>query len=148
MAALALDFCSLSQEQSVLDVNSEITNGIFDLRMAKQDLDRADVAGGAIDHRRFGTTEGMRSIFGFTQSNGSDPLINEPSILASAHVMAVIDPAWEHEVGMIASSSLKPRGQRGPNVGGNFELNWPIGLLLNDRGAVSDFGSGDQVSDL
>lgn len=148
MAALVSDFCSLSQEQSVLDVYSEIANRVLDFRVAEQYLDCADVPGCAINHRRFGAAKRMSSILRLAQSNGSDPLINEPSILASAHVMAVVDPAWEHEVGMIASSSLQPCGQRSPNVGGNFELNWPIGLLLNDRGAVSDLGSGDQVPDL
>ena len=54
MTALALDFCSLGQEQSVLNVYSEITNRVLDLRMAEEDLDRANVSGCPVNHRGLG----------------------------------------------------------------------------------------------
>ena len=57
MAAHLLDFCSLSQKQSVLNVYSKITNRILDFRMAKQDLNRANVSCGAINHRGLGPSQ-------------------------------------------------------------------------------------------
>jgi transposase len=45
------NFRPLRQEQRVLDVNAEVAHRVLDLRMPEQDLDRADVASGPVDHR-------------------------------------------------------------------------------------------------
>lgn len=48
---MASDFSPLSQEQSIFDIDAKIAHRVLDLGVAKQDLDRADVPGCAIDHR-------------------------------------------------------------------------------------------------
>jgi hypothetical protein len=45
------DFCSLGEEQCVVDVNSEIADGVFDLAVTQQDLDGSGVSMPALSAR-------------------------------------------------------------------------------------------------
>lgn len=44
------DFSPLSEHQGIFDVNAEVPDGVLDLRMPEQDLDRAQVPSGLVDH--------------------------------------------------------------------------------------------------
>ena len=50
------DLSSLSQDQCIFDIDAEIPDGVFDLRVAERDLDRPKIAGGFVDHCRLGST--------------------------------------------------------------------------------------------
>jgi hypothetical protein len=52
-----LDFSSLGEEQSILDIHAEVSDSVFDLRVSEQDLDRTDVSCRPVDQRRLCSPE-------------------------------------------------------------------------------------------
>jgi hypothetical protein len=52
-----LDFCGFGKGQSILNIDTKIADGAFDLRVAKQDLYGAQIARLLIYNRRLGTTQ-------------------------------------------------------------------------------------------
>lgn len=50
-----------SDSQRIVDLDAEVSDGAFDLRMPQKQLDGAQVAGLLIDQRGFGATDRMRS---------------------------------------------------------------------------------------
>jgi hypothetical protein len=55
--------CSdFGQKQSILDIHTEMPNSVLDLGVAEQDLDRAQVTGGLVNHSRLRSSKGMRSV--------------------------------------------------------------------------------------
>jgi len=57
-----LDFSLLGNFQGVIDLDAEISNGAFQLGMAKQELNGPQVLRALVDQRRFGSPHGMRPI--------------------------------------------------------------------------------------
>ena len=89
----------------------------------------------------------MRSILGATQSDCSHPFIEQTRILAGAHVVRVVDTAWEDEVARRATTSLQPGNQACPDIGGQFELYRSTSFLLHDYSAGPYVGTGHKVAD-
>ena len=78
--ALLSDFGSLCENEGIFDVDAEMSDGVIDLRMAQQKLDRPQVAGGLEDHGCFGEAKRMGAVFGAPKSDGIDSLVDEPGI--------------------------------------------------------------------
>lgn len=57
------DFRPLCQQQSVLHVDTKISDRVLDLGVTEQDLDGADVARRLLDHGRLRATERVSAIF-------------------------------------------------------------------------------------
>ena len=51
------------QRESVVNIHTKIPDGILDLAMPEQNLDRPQVAGGLVNDRRLRSAQRMRSIF-------------------------------------------------------------------------------------
>ena len=49
----------------------------------------------------------MRPVVLVAQSNSADPLVDEPSILPSADMIGMIDPAWKDEVVERAAAGVR-----------------------------------------
>ena len=73
----------------------------------------------------------MRPVVLVAQSNSADPLINEPSILPSADMIGMIDPAWKDEVVERAAAAFEPCQNTAASGLEELELNGSAGLLLN-----------------
>ena len=115
-----LNLRPLSQEQSVLDIDAEASDGVLDFGMAQKDLDCPDVACRPVDHRRLCSPERVRSIFGTPQADRSDPIVNQTRILPSATVLRGDNPTRKDEVAHRAATSLKPREQAYADIGCQF----------------------------
>ena len=59
----------------------------------------------------------------------------------------VIVPAREYEVVQCATAAFKPCAHRLPGRVHQLELYGPLGLLLNDNGAVTDTSARNYISD-
>lgn len=141
-----LNFDTLCQEQSVFDIDTKIADRILDLGMTQQNLDCPNVAGGPIDHRGFCPPKRVRSVFGLPKTNCSHPFINQAGILARAHVSGVVDSAGKEIFDRGAAPSLQPCQQCRSHIGGEFELHWSIGFLLDDDRAIADVGTGNHIA--
>lgn len=140
------DFYPLRQEQRVLHVDTKISNRVFNLGMTEQNLDGTDVSRRLVDHRRLRPTERVSPIFLGTQTNRGHSLINEAGVLPRAHVICVVDPAWESIVLDCAAAPFESDQQTCSHVAGDLELNRTTGLLLNDDRSSSDLPSDDNIT--
>jgi hypothetical protein len=66
------------------------------------------------------------------QSDPGHPLIDKSSILPSADMIGVIDPARKDELVKRAASAFEPRQNAAAGGLKEFKLNGPAGLLLDD----------------
>jgi len=143
-----LNFGAFCEGQGILDVHAEVSYSVLDLRVAQQDLDRPEIAGGLVDHRRFRATKRVRPVFGAAKSDRVDPLIHQTSILPRAKVPRVVDAARKCLVLDATTSAFEPREKACSDIGRKLELDRASGLLLcNDR-AGSNISPGDEVADL
>ena len=88
----------------------------------------------------------MRPVVLPAQSDPGDPLINEPSILPSADMIGMIDPAWKDEVVERAAAAFEPCQDTAASGFEELELNGPAGLLLNDDRACSNPATADEIA--
>jgi hypothetical protein len=72
--------------------------------------------------------------------------VYEPGVLSRTHVGHVIVAAWKDEVVQRAAPPLQPCAHRLPSRVHEFELNRPLGFLLNDEGTVTDTPACDDIS--
>jgi hypothetical protein len=50
----ALNLDPLGEKQSIIDIDAKIPDRVLDLTVSQQNLNRAQIAGGLVDHRGFG----------------------------------------------------------------------------------------------
>jgi len=106
--------------------------------MTKQDLDCPDVACGFVDDRGFGSAQRLGAVLIRSQTDGRNPLINKPSVLARTQVAIRINSAWKYEVLDVTSSELQPGKQTGTCVRSDLKLNRATCLALGDCRSRSD----------
>jgi len=123
---------ALGESERILDVHAQVPNGALDLRMAEQDLHGAQVARLLVDDRGLGSSQRVRPVILWPQSDASHPFINEPGILPSANMIGVIDAARKDEFVKRAASAFKPDHDAASGGFEQLKLNRPTCLLLND----------------
>ena len=143
-----LDLRFLCERQGVFDVDTEVADRALDLGMPEQDLYGAQVARLLVDYRGLGSAERVRDVVLTPKAGSVDSFLHEPSILARADVLSVVDPAREHMVGHRTSSALQPRAQAALGVVEQLELHRPLRLLLDHDGAGTDAAAQHDVADL
>ena len=89
----------------------------------------------------------MRAIFAAIETDRCDPFVNKARVLPGAEVAHIVDPAWEDEIEDRAATALQPFLQAPACLRHDLELNWPAGLLLDNRRAVADLAAADDVTD-
>jgi hypothetical protein len=103
-----LHLSALGEGERILYVDAQIANGALDLGVAEQDLHSAQVARLLIDDGRLGSAQRMGPVILRPQSDSSYPLINKSSILPSADMIGVIDPARDDELVKSSTSAFEP----------------------------------------
>lgn len=71
--------------------DTEVSNGVFDFGVSKQNLNSSEIAGSLVDQGGLGTAERMRSVFLGVQANRRNPFIDQSRVLSSAEVPFVVD---------------------------------------------------------
>ena len=97
---------ALRMLQSILYVDTKVTNGALDFRMPKQDVNGAQVAGCLVDDRHLRSPQRVGAIFLGLQADPDDSFMNRARILACAHVRGAVVPAWEDIIIERSSASL------------------------------------------
>ncbi len=90
----------------------------------------------------------MRPVFMHIKADCTDPLVNQPCILAGAEMAHVIDTAWDDKIVVRTSPTVKPLEKGLARLSHDFELDRTLGLLLHDRGPVFDCPTSDDITDL
>ena len=65
----------------IIDFDTKVSNRTFNLRVAKQELDRAEIAGLPIDFRRLRATKRVRAVTARIEANGRHPVASQPRVL-------------------------------------------------------------------
>jgi hypothetical protein len=81
----------------IIDFDAEIPHGAFDFRVTQQQLDRAQIAGTAVDQYGLRAPQRMRAEFRRIKSNAGHPLLDEPSVLPSRQ-STLVATACEEEL--------------------------------------------------
>src|SRR6202048_3363697 len=91
------DFDLLSDGKRIIDLDSEISDGTFHFLVAKQKLDRTQVAGATVDQGRLRAAERVRGKDVRVQSDARDPLCDEPRVLPCCHGLTKPSAAGEQK---------------------------------------------------
>lgn len=67
---------ALSERERILNVDTEVANRAFNLRVTQEDLDGTQIARLFINDGRLGAAQRMCAIIFRAQSNASNPFIN------------------------------------------------------------------------
>jgi hypothetical protein len=117
--------------ERILYLDAQTANGALDLRVAEHDLLGAQVAS-LFDDGGLGSAQRMRPVVLGLSSDPGQPLIDESSILPSADIIGVIDPARKDELARRAASAFEPAQNAAAGRLKKLKLNRPAGLLLDD----------------
>jgi hypothetical protein len=137
----------LGDAEGVVDLDAKVADRAFELHVPEEQLDRPQVARLLIDLGRVRSAHRM-CVSGAVEPGALDPAMDDPRILPG-EVRLRPEAAGEEVPSVICGLDLeKPVLDRGSGLFGNFELDRSAGLLLNDRGTVSDSAVGANIVDL
>jgi hypothetical protein len=142
-----LEFDLLRDAQRVVDLDAEITNRAFQLRMPEQQLNGSQVARLLVNLCYLGSPHRVRSVGRAIKSSTFDPLMHDACVLPGRDVRMVMNPAWEKILPGAELGVGHPVAHRGPRLLGNLELDGPACFLLDHSGAVPDMPSYADVVD-
>jgi hypothetical protein len=123
----------LDEIERIFDVDAEIANRALDLGVSEQDLNRSEIASGLVNDRHLRPPQRMRAVILAPKADGCYPLVHEPGKLPSADVFRSISSARKDIIIERATSAFQPVPEAGSGSVEQFELNWPVRLLLHDR---------------
>ena len=72
----------LCDGEGVIDLDTQVTDGALDPRVAEQELHRAQIAGTAVDQRRLRPAQRVRAEERRVEPRKLDPVADEPGVLA------------------------------------------------------------------
>ena len=76
-----LDFGLLRDFQRVINLDSKVSDGAFQLAMPKQKLNRSQILRPLVDQCRFGSPHRVRAVDRWIEADGSNPLLDYTSVL-------------------------------------------------------------------
>jgi hypothetical protein len=120
----------------------------FRASCAEEQLDGSQVARLLIDLRSLRPPHRVCAVSGAVEPGTLDPGMDDPRILPGREVRLRPEPAREKVPSIPGLDLGKPGSDRGSGLLGDFELNRPARLFLNDVGAVSDPTAGADIVDL
>src|SRR6202022_366982 len=92
-------YCALlGYGKRIIDLDSEIPDGTFHFLVAKQKLDRIQVAGATVDQGRLRAAERVRGKDVRVQSDARDPFWDEPRVLPCCHGLTNPPAAGEQKI--------------------------------------------------
>src|SRR6266568_384278 len=116
--------------------------------MPEEKLNRSQVAGLLVDLGRLRPPHRMRTIGGAVKPGAFDPGMDDPCILPCREVRLRPEATWEEILSIPRVDLGKPGSDRGSGLFGDFELNRPARLFLNDGGAVWHPAASANIVDL
>ena len=81
--------------QSIVDLDSKISDGALKLPVTEEKLAGAKVARLLVDERDLGSSQAVSAVGAWVQVNHRHPLINQTRVLSGSDVTARSASAWE-----------------------------------------------------
>lgn len=133
-----LEIDLLRDLQSVVDLNTEVSDCAFQLVVTQEQLAGAEVSGFLIDQRHLGPPKAMCAVRTGVEIDHTNPAVDEARVLACSDMPAGIAAAWEQPIVRPLAPEFKPVRQRVSRRLCDLERYGPTGLLLDDGGALSN----------
>jgi hypothetical protein len=133
--------------QGVIDLNAEIPDRAFDLGMPEQELDGPQIARPPLDQGNFSAAQRMRPEQPRVQSNATNPLGDEPGILASGHTSVGAAMAGEQELARPFAGGLQIIINCPTDFDRSIQSYRTPGFLLPDGCAIRCIAAGGDVLD-
>ena len=137
-------FCHFER---IINFDTQVPHGAFQLAMPEQELDRAKILCPSINEGGLGAPQRVRSVGRRIQTDLPHPATDDASILTRGEVRRAAKPAWEHEIVSSQTSLPKPRAQNLPRLFRNLELHRALSFLLHNDRPCSDPVSVDKIAD-
>ena len=132
----------------VIDFDSEVANGAFDLRMSEQKLHRSEIPGASVDQYCLRASQRMRTELGWIEPDACDPLLNQTGILPRGQpALGVVTSTSKQELASLATGQSQILVDRHPRLVSEFEPNRPASLLLADGCTIHRIAAGRDVID-
>ena len=142
----ASDVDLLGDLDSVIDLDAEVANRAFDLRMAEQKLDRPQISSSPIDQHRLRPPQRVRAELRRIEPDARHPFLHEPRVLPGRQSSAIA-ATCEQELTGLATRQPQVVVDGHPRLVGQLEPHGPAGLLLPDRRAVHRVAARRHVID-
>ena len=123
------------QGQRIIQINAEIAHSAVHFRVAKQQLDCAQVAGLLVNLGNLCAPHRMRAIGARFQPDREHPVAHDPGILARGKVWASMETAWPEILTANHFGIVDPSLQRLARRVGDLEAHGFARLALRDRSA-------------
>jgi hypothetical protein len=92
------DIRLLGKRQCVINFDTEITDGTFNLGVSKENLDRTQIARSFVDQRRFGSAQRMCAIEPWFKFHAKQPVVQQSRILPGRQVPIGAFAAWKKKL--------------------------------------------------
>jgi hypothetical protein len=116
--------------ESVIHLDAEIPHGALDFGVPEQKLDRSEISGALVDQRGLGPAQRVRAVERGIETDLMQPAVQQPRILAGAHMRLNTATAGEKVPGSVSALCSEIGIHRLAGVLGEFEHHRPAGLLL------------------
>jgi hypothetical protein len=119
--------------QCIIDFDSKVSHGAFQLGVTKQELDGPQVLGSFADQCCHRPSHAVRVLGRRIEPDGGKPLVYDPGILASRNMRRFRLTIGEQIVLGLQIRLFDPCRDRGSRRLGQFESHRLLGLSLNDH---------------
>jgi hypothetical protein len=120
----------------VVNLNAEIANSAFDLGVAKEQLDGAQIAGAPVDQSCFGSAKRVRTELQRVKTDAGDPPTDQPSVLPGRKSIRAIATSREQNVTALPGRHPQIIVESLAGLLSQFKADWATSLLLAHRRAV------------
>jgi hypothetical protein len=127
---------NLGDAERVFHFDSEISHGAPQLRVAEQGLHRSQVSRLFVDLGGLRSLHRMRAKTRVVETDASHPAMDDPSVLACRNVGLLKDATRKEKPPLPDFENGQPILDRRTSLLGEFELDRPARLFLDDRCAV------------
>jgi hypothetical protein len=104
----ALDLSLLGQGQCVVRLDSEVSDGAFQLGVCQQQLTRTEIAGALIDHRDLGPAQAVGAVVRGIEADHRDPVVNETRVLPGCQMSVRIAAARKQPITVASDPDMHP----------------------------------------
>jgi hypothetical protein len=134
----ASDIDLFRDRQGIIDLDFEVSDRAFDLRMAEKQLDSPQIAGPPVYQRGLGASEGMGAVVGWFEADAADPGGNQSSILPRAEMAMFAATASEKEIATCSAAGAEIGHHGLPGVICYLECHGAARLALANRRPIRD----------
>ena len=132
------EFNLLGDSEGVFDLDAEVANSAFELRMPQQQLDCSQVTRFAIDLGGFCPPHGVRSVSHTIQACAIDPPVDYTGVLTRRQVCAFVEAARKKVAGVHRLQHTQPFPECSPGLFGDFKLDRSSGFSLYDGCSIAN----------